>query len=89
MLRAHGIEVVGHPLADHARLRPQDIIFADERPVLMTEKDAVKCAGLADQRHWYVPVSACFDGGESTTLLDIVTQSIAKRGQPSPGALHG
>jgi len=89
MLRAHGIEVVGHPLADHARLRPQDIIFADERPVLMTEKDSVKCAGLADRRHWYVPVSACFDGGESTTLLDIVTQSIAKRGQPSPGALHG
>ena len=89
MLRAHGIEVVGHPLADHARLRPQDIIFADERPVLMTEKDAVKCAGLADQRHWYVPVSACFDGGESTTLLDIVTQSIAKRRQSPPGALHG
>jgi len=89
MLRAHGIEVVGHPLADHARLRPRDILFADERPVLMTEKDAVKCAGLADQRHWYVPVSACFDGGESTTLLDIVTQSIAKRGQSSPGALHG
>ena len=74
MLRAHGIEVMGHPLADHARLRPRDILFADERPVLMTEKDAVKCAGLADQRHWYVPVSACFDGGESTTLLDIVTQ---------------
>jgi len=89
MLRAHGIEVMGHPLADHARLRLQDIVFADDRPVLMTEKDAVKCAGFADQRHWYVPVSACFDGGESTTLLDIVTQSIAKRGQPWPGALHG
>ncbi|MGO9514356.1 MAG: tetraacyldisaccharide 4'-kinase [Steroidobacteraceae bacterium] len=89
MLRAHGIEVMGHPLADHARMRAQDIVFADDKPVLMTEKDAVKCKGLADQRHWYVPVSACFDGAESTTLLDIVTHSIARRESPSPGINNG
>jgi tetraacyldisaccharide 4'-kinase len=79
MLRAHGIEVVGHPLPDHAHLRAADISFADERPVLMTEKDAVKCAGIAGPHHWYVPVSASFDGGESNVLLDIVTQAIHKR----------
>jgi tetraacyldisaccharide 4'-kinase len=89
MLRAHGIEVIGHPLADHARMRSQDITFADDRPVLMTEKDAVKCKGIADERHWYVPVSAYFDAGESTTLLGIVTQRIAKREQPSRGIMHG
>jgi tetraacyldisaccharide 4'-kinase len=89
MLRAHGIEVIGHPLADHARLRPQDIAFADDKPVLMTEKDAVKCAGMADERHWYVPVSACFDGAESTTLLGIVTQCIAEREPPSRGIING
>jgi len=89
MLRAHGIEVIGHPLADHARMRSQDIVFADDKPVLMTEKDAVKCKGLADERHWYVPVSAYFDAGESTTLLDIVTQRIAMREQPSRGVNHG
>jgi len=88
MLRAHGIEVVGHPLADHARIRLEDIVFADHRPVLMTEKDAVKCGGLADERHWYVPVSACFDGGESTKLLDIVTQRI-KPEPSSRGIIHG
>jgi tetraacyldisaccharide 4'-kinase len=80
MLRAHGIEVIGHPLPDHARLRPADICFADERPVLMTEKDAVKCTAIAGPRHWYVPVTASFDGGESNLLLDIVTQAMAKRG---------
>jgi tetraacyldisaccharide 4'-kinase len=79
MLRAHGIEVVGHPLPDHAHLRAADISFADDRPVLMTEKDAVKCAGIAGPHHWYVPVSASFDGGESNVLLDIVTQAIHKR----------
>jgi tetraacyldisaccharide 4'-kinase len=79
MLRAHGIEVLGHPLPDHAHLRSADITFADERPVLMTEKDAVKCAGIAGPHHWYVPVTASFDGGESSVLLDIVTQAIQKR----------
>ena len=79
MLRAHGIEVVGHPLPDHARLHITDIFFPDERPVLMTEKDAVKCEGIAGAQHWYVPVTASFDGGESKLLLDIVTQAIHGR----------
>ncbi len=79
MLRAHGIEVVGHPLPDHAQVQVADICFADRRPVLMTEKDAVKCAAMAGPQHWYVPVTAGFDSGESNVLLDIVTQAIHKR----------
>jgi tetraacyldisaccharide 4'-kinase len=79
MLRAHGIEVVGRPLPDHAQLTAADISFADPRPVLMTEKDAVKCAAMAGPQHWYVPVTAGFDAGESIALLNIVTQAIQKR----------
>jgi tetraacyldisaccharide 4'-kinase len=79
MLRAHGIEVTGHPLPDHARLQAADISFADERPVLMTEKDAVKCARIAGPRHWYVPVAASFGGGEAEGLLDVVTRAIQQR----------
>jgi tetraacyldisaccharide 4'-kinase len=79
MLRAHGIEVAGHPLPDHAQLKAADISFADQRPVLMTEKDAVKCAAIAGPHHWYVPVTASFDGGESNVLLDIVTRAIHER----------
>jgi tetraacyldisaccharide-1-P 4'-kinase len=45
----------------------------------MTEKDAVKCQRIAGPHHWYVPVTASFDGGESNVLLDIVTQAILKR----------
>jgi tetraacyldisaccharide 4'-kinase len=79
MLRSHGIEVIGHALADHARFQAADICFDDQRPVLMTEKDAVKCAALAGPRHWYVPVTASFQGAESQVLLDIVTEAIRKR----------
>jgi tetraacyldisaccharide 4'-kinase len=88
MLRAHGIEVIGHALPDHARLTPGDVDFPDHKPVLMTEKDAVKCRHAADERHWYVPVSAYFEGGESTLLLDTVTDRIAERGKP-PGTVDG
>ena len=87
MLRAHGIEVIGHPLADHARLSLKDIDFPDTNPVLMTEKDAVKCRHAADERHWYVPVSASFGGGEAQVLLGIVSRRIAGTG--SRGKIDG
>lgn len=43
-----GLTVDAHPLPDHARLTEADIAFADDAPVLMTEKDAVKCPPGAD-----------------------------------------
>jgi tetraacyldisaccharide 4'-kinase len=89
MLRSRGIEVMGRPLADHARLTPEDIEFGDDKSVFMTEKDAVKCTEFAGAQHWYVPVSACFDGGEADTLLDIVLRKIEQRDQASQGPTHG
>ena len=57
-LRAHGIEVLAHPFPDHHAFVAGDFAFADELPVLMTEKDAVKCVGFANARFWCVPVRA-------------------------------
>lgn len=79
MLRSYGIEVIAHPLADHAHLASADICFDDERPVFMTEKDAVKCWKIAGAQHWYVPVSAAFENGHAQALLGIVTKAIQKR----------
>ena len=53
-LQQLGIEVEPHALPDHARLTIADISFPDTLPVLMTEKDAVKCRAIADERHWAV-----------------------------------
>jgi tetraacyldisaccharide 4'-kinase len=53
-LQEFGIDVAPHALPDHARLTAADIRFPDQLPVLMTEKDAVKCFRVADQRHWAV-----------------------------------
>lgn len=57
-LEAAGLEVIRHALPDHHRFRAGDIRFSDSRPILMTEKDAVKCRDFADDRHWFWPVSA-------------------------------
>lgn len=49
-----GLEVERHGFADHHPLAAPDLAFGDRRPVLMTEKDAVKCRAFADERMWVV-----------------------------------
>jgi tetraacyldisaccharide 4'-kinase len=78
-LRLLGIEVIEHPLPDHAPLKRDDISFADDLPVLMTEKDAVKCREIAGPHHWYVPVNVAFAAGDSEKLRGIVLSAIRKR----------
>ena len=58
MLRARGIGVVPHAFADHHRYQAADLSFGSELPVLMTEKDAVKCAAFATDWDFSVPVTA-------------------------------
>jgi tetraacyldisaccharide 4'-kinase len=60
-LRVLGIAVAPHPLPDHHRLGATDLALPGASAILMTEKDAVKCGGLADDRCWYLPVRARTD----------------------------
>jgi tetraacyldisaccharide 4'-kinase len=53
-LRAAGLIVDGRALPDHAPIAASDLMFDDALPVLMTEKDAVKCRSFADSRCWSV-----------------------------------
>jgi tetraacyldisaccharide 4'-kinase len=57
-LRAAGLTVHEHAFADHHAYRAGDLEFGDDLPVLMTEKDAVKCRAFAQSRYWCVPVRA-------------------------------
>jgi len=82
MLRDRGIEVTAHARDDHAHYTAADIRFADGKPVLMTEKDAVKCASWADERHWAVPVDAVFAEDAADALLGIVMRRIAAAARP-------
>ncbi len=68
-LRAQGLNLIEHPFPDHHPLSASELDFGDERAVLMTEKDAVKCAGFAAARLWYVPVEARFSDSDARELL--------------------
>jgi tetraacyldisaccharide 4'-kinase len=63
MLEGLGLAVDALPFPDHHAFRAADIDPPGGRPVLMTEKDAVKCRAFAGPRHWVVPVDAEPDPG--------------------------
>jgi tetraacyldisaccharide 4'-kinase len=81
MLRALGIAVVPHAFPDHHRYTVEELRFGNDLPVLMTEKDAVKCAPFADERCWSVPAQARLPEAFWIALLDKLP--------PRTGAAHG
>lgn len=62
-LRAQRFEVIAHAFPDHHPYRPADLDFGDELPLLMTEKDAIKCRAFASPHWWVVPVRALLPEG--------------------------
>lgn len=56
-----GLQVVKHAFADHQRYNPRDFEFDEELPILMTEKDAVKCRSFVDPRMYALRVRAQLD----------------------------
>ncbi|MBU6470415.1 MAG: tetraacyldisaccharide 4'-kinase [Gammaproteobacteria bacterium] len=80
LLAAAGIQVEPHPLPDHAALTRRELQFDDQRPVLMTEKDAVRWAGLDRPNLWYVPAHAEFSRVHAADLMRAVEGCLAVRG---------
>jgi tetraacyldisaccharide 4'-kinase len=83
-LAAADIEVIEHAFADHHAFSAADLAFDDDLPILMTEKDAVRCRAFATERMWYVPVSACFGAEDERTLLECVRARVGLAPSPSP-----
>lgn len=70
MLRGAGIAVVPHAFPDHHAYVAADFDFGSKLPVLMTEKDAVKCLAFADAQSFMVPVDAVLPEAFWMALLD-------------------
>ena len=68
-----GLQVVAHAFADHHNYTPGDLVFDSEDPVIMTEKDAVKCERFAKAGHWYLPVTAAVDVDLARRVLGRIT----------------
>jgi tetraacyldisaccharide 4'-kinase len=61
MVATLGIAATPHAFPDHHDYTSDDIAFPGAIAVLMTQKDAVKCAAYADERCWYLPLRANID----------------------------
>ncbi len=79
MLEDRGLQVIRHPFPDHHALQLAEIKFADDLPVLMTEKDAVRCERFSGPEHWYVPVEAAVDPGDAQRLLALPLALVVPR----------
>lgn len=69
-LTALGLTVVPHAFDDHYRFGAIDFLAFGDAPVIMTEKDAVKCTHFAAASHWYLPVDAVLDLALDRLILD-------------------
>ncbi len=57
-LRDQGLNITEHPFEDHYQYQSSDLDFEDNKPVIMTEKDAVKCREFAKNNYWYLLIAA-------------------------------
>jgi tetraacyldisaccharide 4'-kinase len=75
-LESLGLSIARHPLLDHHRYTPADLAVEGADAILMTEKDAVKCASFADEKCWVLRVDAQVD----PALAQLIIRKIAPYG---------
>ncbi|MGI9289259.1 MAG: tetraacyldisaccharide 4'-kinase [Pseudomonadales bacterium] len=71
-----GFEIIEHSFGDHHPFSAADLQFDDERTIIMTEKDAVKCRDFAPPQAWYLPVDAQLEEGFYSALLGKIERSV-------------
>lgn len=76
-LQALGIPCTPHAFPDHHPYSASDLAFAGCDAILLTEKDAVKCAAFADERYWVLRVEAQID----PALVDHLLRKIESHGR--------
>ena len=66
-----GLQCETHTFPDHHHYVPADLKFSGDA-ILTTEKDALKCAGLATLPIWVLPVDAVVEPDLARYVLDIL-----------------
>lgn len=74
LLRNLGFEVSARALRDHAKIEASDLTPVNNHPLIMTEKDAVKCVSFATENCWALSVQAKFQSADELRLQSILKQ---------------
>jgi tetraacyldisaccharide 4'-kinase len=69
------IYVIPHEFDDHHAFVKQDLEFNDNKTILMTEKDAVKCQHFAKNNMWFIPVETTVSGNLDQLIIQKLTGS--------------
>jgi tetraacyldisaccharide 4'-kinase len=77
-LEREGLTIERHVFPDHHAFTPHDLPWTDA-PILMTEKDAVKCQGFDRDNLWFVPVQAELSGAFTQALNELVHNVVQLR----------
>lgn len=77
-LRQHGIDPIPHPFPDHHAFTAADVTLDDTLPILMTEKDAVKCTAFATARMHSVPIDAILPDAFLDAVAERVRNTVAE-----------
>ncbi len=73
-LRAYTDRLIEHAFPDHHCFQPDEIDFPEANFIVMTEKDAVKCTGFANQQCWYVSTEVKVSAGLWQRLHELLQQ---------------
>jgi tetraacyldisaccharide 4'-kinase len=71
-LEGAGLACTTQSFPDHYQYQARDIKHKSNIPVLMTEKDAVKCTNFVQTQHWYLPIKACPEPRFAEHLLNLL-----------------
>lgn len=85
LLTQLGLDVQMHVFPDHHHYKKNDLSFADDLPVVMTEKDAVKCHRFAQQHYWFLKVSVKMPDTFKTFLIHKL-KSLEDKNETFPNA---
>jgi tetraacyldisaccharide 4'-kinase len=77
-LREAGMRLKEHVFPDHHAYVAADLDFGDDQPVVMTEKDAVKCRYFGLRNCWYIPVTIELPAEFGARVLEL----LARGGSP-------
>ncbi|MDP2762774.1 MAG: tetraacyldisaccharide 4'-kinase [Sideroxyarcus sp.] len=72
-LQQLGLQCTPHAFPDHHAYSPEELCFDDTDALLMTEKDAVKCAPFATEKHWVLRVDAQVSPALAQLIIKKVT----------------
>lgn len=72
LLRREGIDVIEHPLADHASISAGETRFSADTMIMLTEKDAVKYRDTLGGDVWCVSIEIELEASDQERILTMI-----------------